>query len=46
VLPSASTLEPALIKGDQMNIIVDRCIVPLGVGVSLSTYIAAPEGAE
>ncbi|HIF93908.1 MAG: MTH1187 family thiamine-binding protein [Myxococcales bacterium] len=26
-----------------MNVIVDLCIVPLGVGVSLSTYIAACE---
>ncbi len=24
-----------------MNVIVDLCIVPLGVGVSLSTYVAA-----
>ncbi len=26
-----------------MNVIVDLCIVPLGVGVSLSTYVAACE---
>ena len=26
-----------------MKVIVDRCIVPLGVGVSLSTYIATCE---
>ena len=26
-----------------MNVLVDLCIVPLGVGVSLSTYIAACE---
>jgi uncharacterized protein (TIGR00106 family) len=26
-----------------MNVIIDLCIVPLGVGVSLSTYIAACE---
>jgi uncharacterized protein (TIGR00106 family) len=26
-----------------MNVLVDLCIVPIGVGVSLSTYIAACE---
>ena len=26
-----------------MNVIVDLCIVPIGVGVSLSTYVAACE---
>lgn len=26
-----------------MNVIVDLCIIPIGVGVSLSTYIAACE---
>ncbi|NVN93327.1 MAG: MTH1187 family thiamine-binding protein [Desulfuromonadales bacterium] len=26
-----------------MNVIVDLCIVPLGVGVSLSSYVAACE---
>jgi len=29
--------------GDKMKVIVDLCIVPLGVGVSLSSYIAACE---
>ena len=26
-----------------MNVLVDLCIVPIGVGVSLSTYVAACE---
>ena len=26
-----------------MNVIVDLCIVPIGVGVSLSPYVAAGE---
>jgi uncharacterized protein (TIGR00106 family) len=26
-----------------MNVLVDLCVVPIGVGVSLSTYIAACE---
>lgn len=26
-----------------MNVIVDLCLVPIGVGVSLSTYVAACE---
>ena len=26
-----------------MNVIIDVCIVPIGVGVSLSTYVAACE---
>jgi len=26
-----------------MNVIVDLCIIPLGVGVSLSSYVAACE---
>ena len=26
-----------------MNVIVDLCVVPIGVGVSLSTYVAACE---
>ena len=26
-----------------MNVLIDLCIVPIGVGVSLSTYIAACE---
>jgi uncharacterized protein (TIGR00106 family) len=26
-----------------MNVIVDLCIVPIGVGVSLSSYVAACE---
>lgn len=26
-----------------MNVIVDLCVVPVGVGVSLSTYVAACE---
>lgn len=31
-------------KGDQsMKVLVDLCIVPIGVGVSLSSYIAACE---
>jgi uncharacterized protein (TIGR00106 family) len=28
---------------DDMKVLVDLCIVPIGVGVSLSTYIAACE---
>jgi hypothetical protein len=26
-----------------MNVIVDLCVVPIGVGVSLSSYVAACE---
>ena len=29
--------------GAKMNVIVDLCVVPLGVGVSVSTYVAACE---
>lgn len=28
-------------KGFQMNVIADLCIVPLGIGVSVSPYVAA-----
>jgi uncharacterized protein (TIGR00106 family) len=29
--------------GDAMNVIVDLCVIPIGVGVSLGSYIAACE---
>jgi uncharacterized protein (TIGR00106 family) len=29
--------------GEHMNVIVDLCVVPLGVGVSVSEYVAACE---
>jgi uncharacterized protein (TIGR00106 family) len=37
--------EPAINKsqGESMKVIVDLCVIPLGVGVSLSQYVAACE---
>lgn len=31
------------IRGSEMKVIMDLCIVPLGVGVSVSEYVAACE---
>jgi uncharacterized protein (TIGR00106 family) len=30
-----------MIKEEKMKVILDLCVVPLGVGVSVSTYVAA-----
>ncbi len=31
-------------KEDEMNVIIDLCVVPLGVGLSVSKYVAACHG--
>ena len=36
-------LEPIQFDGELMWVSVDLCVVPIGVGVSLSPYIAACE---
>ena len=40
---SAELLEPIQRDGGLMWVSVDLCIVPIGVGVSLSHYVAACE---
>lgn len=34
---------PSLTAFTEMNVIIDLCVVPMGVGVSVSSYVAACE---